>query len=189
MKTDEYSFPHALALGYPQTSGNEKFHCSGINKETCLILLITLGTANSQLFLLMSKLPSEWDTRDKTLRCLCCPASGKLLSLFYKERHRGSERFRNWLGSHSQEMADLGLSHCSQACMVLTFSGLSCSLEGIRVLRQGHITGESAVMEGQGPWEPEGRGSRLRGTLLTGPGQEAVGTACARRGGLKRRQP
>ena len=80
-------------------------------KEHALDNLV-LGLANPYLFLLMSKFLSKWDTQDKTAGRHCQQPAEKSLSLFYKEGCRGSERFRNLLGSHRQEL-DLGPSHCS----------------------------------------------------------------------------
>lgn len=79
-------------------------------KEHALCNLV-IGLANPHLFLLMSELHSERDTQDK-LRGVT--TGGPLRGLYpYFTKDTGSERFSNSLGSHSQERAELGLSHCS----------------------------------------------------------------------------
>lgn len=103
-----------------------------LNKETCLVLPPALGTANPQLLLLTSKLPSEQETLVKTIRC---PASGKLSSLFHKERNRLREvsypaRFTQPGGGRS------GTVSLFTGLRGSNFLGVLCSLEGLQVLRQ-----------------------------------------------------
>lgn len=81
----------------------------GVSEETPLTDLV-LGLANPQLCLLTATLPSEWDTWG-TLQGVTAGSPRSGLSP-YSAKDRGSERFRNSLGSHSLDTADLGLSHC-----------------------------------------------------------------------------